>query len=65
MRNEEQKDDIEEVEEQNESWWELEGNLGYSDESEGEPDFCWDEDVKKGYDDDDDNTGKVNDREAA
>ena len=48
-RNEEQKDDIEDVEEQNESWWELEGNLGFGDESEGEPEICWDEDIKKSH----------------
>ena len=45
--HDEQKDDIEDVEEQNEPWWELKGNLGFGDESEGEPEICWDEDIKK------------------
>jgi len=48
-QNDEQKDDIEDVEEQNEPWWELEGNLGFGDESEGEPEICWDEDIKKSH----------------
>ena len=51
-RIEEQKDHIEE-EEHNESWWEKEPNLGYDSESDGEPDFVWDDDVKKGKGDDD------------
>ena len=58
-RNEETKDDIEE-EEQNE-WWEQEQNMGYREDDE-EPDFYWDNDLKKGRGADD-NTDKVNDGE--
>ena len=57
-RIEEQKDHIEE-EKHNESWWEKEPNLGYDSDSDGEPDFVWDDDVKKGKGDDD----NVNDGE--
>ena len=51
-RIEEEKNNIGE-EENNESWWEKETNLGYDSGSDGEPDFDWDDDVKKGksYDD--------------
>ena len=44
---------IEEQKEHNESWWDKEPNLGYDSKSDGEPDFVWDDDVKKGKGDDD------------
>jgi hypothetical protein len=57
--NEETKDDIEE-EEQNERW-EQEQNMGCREDDE-EPDFYWDDNLKKGSGADD-NTYKVNDGE--
>ena len=59
-RNEEKKDDI--VEEEPVEWWEEEQNVGYAEESQGAPEFYWNDNLKNGTSDDN-NKDEVNDRE--